>query len=89
MSCRVIKSLLIKHPGLAMPDPTHTTQGNCTALCVVTVKLVLALWGCAKFCSGDHAQLLGDGSTNIRRHEVHEYVDALVAADGGLLQTDA
>ena len=58
--------LTVKHTGLALPDPTHTTQGNGTTSCVVTGHLVAALQGRVEFRSGENAQLLRDGRVDIR-----------------------
>ena len=62
---RAIISLPVKHAGIALPDQTRTVGENWTASCMITGHLVAALWGTAKFRSGDHALLVGEGRGDI------------------------
>ena len=55
---------------------------------MVTGHLNANLRDCVEFRSGDHAQLLRDGQTKIRRRATYESREALAVAYGGLLQMD-
>ena len=81
---RTITAVLVKHEGLAIPDPTQTSQVNCIALCVVTRHLVMVLRGRIKYKSREHAQLLIDVCSDIRRQKAHGPEEALTAMVGGI-----
>ena len=72
MPDRKITGFPFKHAGLPIPYPTHTSKGNCTTSCVVTLHLIVALWGHAEFRSGYHTQILTDGRKDIQQLEGKE-----------------
>ena len=53
------------------------SQGNLTALCVITWHLVADLRGRLDFRSCDHAKLLINGHMEIQRQKAHEAGEAL------------
>ena len=57
----------IKQYGIALPDLTHIAGANWTASCVITGRLVAALYGTADFRSGYHALLMGESRDEIFR----------------------
>ena len=75
-----MKGYPIKQANVFIPYPTLMSQGNLTALCVITWHLVADLRGRIDFWSGDHAKLLINGHMEIQRHKVHEAGEALSVA---------
>ena len=86
---RLITVFSVKNANLEIPDPTLTSEGNWTALCVVTRQLVAAQSGHVEYRYGDHAQLLRGICAYIRRWKSHEVGEALTTAAGVLSQTDS
>ena len=62
---QTITVFLIKHTDILIPDPTLTSHGNWTALCVVTWPLVSDQRGRIDLRYGDYVQLLSNGRKEI------------------------
>jgi hypothetical protein len=50
--------LLVKHAGLALPDPTASSETNYEASTLACSRLVAALNGIVKFCSLNHLDVI-------------------------------
>ena len=50
--------LPVKQAGLALTDPVQTAPENCTASCIITGHLVVALRGQVAFRTADHSACL-------------------------------
>ena len=89
MRGRTITILPVKNSGRAILYPTQTAQVNRKASSVVIGNLLTNLQGCAKFCYGDHTQLLRDGQTEIRGRKYHNTGESLISLTGGIYPKDA
>ena len=72
--------LPVKHAGLAIPDPVLMAPEKCTASCVITGHLVLALRGQTTFWTADHMACLREGRLAVRYRGMQRAEAALTAA---------
>ena len=68
----------VKQAGMALPYPTKTDTENWTASCVITVHLVVEIWGRKEFKTADHTTILPKGRRGcVSRRNVEQLEAAL------------
>ena len=75
-----MKEYPIKHANVLIPYLTLMSQGNWTALCVVTWHFITDLRGRIDFRSGEHAKLLINGNMENQCQKAHEAGETLSVA---------
>ena len=71
---RTITGMTVKQARISLPEPTRIPGGNWTAFYMIMGQIVAALRWLAKFRSGNHALLMGEGREEIRRRHEEEAV---------------
>jgi hypothetical protein len=69
--------LPVKKAGLAIPNPTLSTELNWTASTVICGHLIVVIWGQEVFWLADHSAIMAAGKAETRACHLSEFQDKL------------